>query len=61
MQVFFCEDDYEAYRRLLCEQVRLRRVDILTYCLMPNHIHLVAVPEDRDGLARSCQRCPRQP
>lgn len=53
MQVFFCEDDYEAYRRLLREQVRLRRVSILEYCLMPNHIHLVAVPEDRGGLARA--------
>ena len=26
------------------------KVEIWAYCLMPNHIHLIAVPETRDGL-----------
>ena len=26
------------------------KVDIWTYCLMPNHIHLITVPETKDGL-----------
>ncbi|WP_246556012.1 transposase [Desulfonema magnum] len=26
------------------------QVDIWAYCLMPNHIHLIAVPETKDGL-----------
>jgi putative transposase len=28
------------------------RVDLLAYCLMPNHVHLVAVPSTADGLHR---------
>lgn len=60
MQVFFCEDDYESYRRLLLEQVRLHNVCLWAYCLMPNHIHLVAVPADRGGLARALARTHRR-
>lgn len=52
MQVFFSDDDYDTYRRLLLEQVRRHRVSIWAYCLMPNHIHLIAAPADRGGLAR---------
>lgn len=51
MQVFFCVDDYERYRWLLLEQVRRHRVSVWAYCLMPNHIHLIAVPSDSEGLA----------
>ena len=29
------------------------RVDIWAYCLMPNHVHLIAVPRDADAL-RDC-------
>jgi len=29
------------------------RVEIWAYCLMPNHIHLIAVPESEQGLARA--------
>ena len=28
-------------------------VEIWAYCLMPNHIHLMAVPKTEDGLARA--------
>lgn len=51
MQVFFCEHDYQTYRRLLLEQVQRRQVTIWAYCLMPNHIHLIAEPADSSGLA----------
>lgn len=51
MQVFFCDDDYESYRLHLVEQVRRHRVSVWAYCLMPNHIHLIAVPSDPEGLA----------
>ncbi len=49
---FFRADDYRDYLALLHEHRRKARVDILAYCLMPNHVHLVAVPRDRDGLAK---------
>jgi len=28
-------------------------VEILAYCLMPNHVHLIAVPQSADGLKRA--------
>jgi putative transposase len=28
-------------------------VEVWAYCLMPNHVHLVAVPHRRGGLARA--------
>jgi putative transposase len=30
-----------------------RGVEIWAYCLMPNHVHLIAVPKTEDGLARA--------
>jgi putative transposase len=29
------------------------RVAVWAYCLMPNHVHLIAVPETTDGFARA--------
>lgn len=28
-------------------------VQVWAYCLMPNHVHLIAVPETEEGLARA--------
>ena len=48
--VFFCDADYRTYKELLAEGCRAARVDVLAYCLMPNHVHLILVPKDEDGL-----------
>jgi putative transposase len=53
MQVFFREEDYGWYRRCLRAKAELYGVSIWAYCLMPNHVHLVAVPSDEHGLARA--------
>lgn len=50
MQTFFGDDDYRAYIALLAEWCRKCRVEIWAYCLMPNHVHLIAVPESEDAL-----------
>ena len=52
MQVFFTADDYRAYRRILSRQARAHGLGIWAYCLMPNHVHLVAVPSNAQGLAK---------
>ncbi|MBN2579192.1 MAG: transposase [Pirellulales bacterium] len=52
-QTFFCDDDYSAYVELMAEWCQERGVEIWAYCLMPNHIHLVAVPKTKDALARA--------
>jgi putative transposase len=52
-ETFFCTEDYEAYRALMVEWCGRFGVTIWAYCLMPNHVHLVAVPESEDGLCRA--------
>lgn len=50
---FFCEEDYLAYKILMAEWCASCGVAIWAYCLMPNHVHLIAVPESEDGLRRA--------
>jgi putative transposase len=35
---------------MLAEGCRAAGVKVLAYCLMPNHVHLILVPPDEDGL-----------
>jgi len=50
-QTFFNQDDYQYYLDLLADASEKAAVEIWAYCLMPNHVHLVVVPEHEDGLA----------
>jgi REP-associated tyrosine transposase len=50
LETFLREEDYETYRGLLAERAAEAGVAIWAYCLMPNHIHLIMVPPDADGL-----------
>ena len=52
-QTFFEDGDYLLYRDLLAEAAKKAGTQIWAYCLMPNHVHLVVVPEDEDGLRRT--------
>ena len=52
-RVFFSDDDYALYRDLLAEQCRKQGVACWAYCLMPNHVHLVLVPDREEGLGRA--------
>jgi putative transposase len=47
---FFNDGDYAAYLELMGEWCRENGVEIWSYCLMPNHAHLIAVPSSEDGL-----------
>ncbi len=49
-QTFFSDQDFNTYPALMSEWCLNYKVDIWAYCLMPNHIHLIAVPETKDGL-----------
>jgi putative transposase len=49
-QVFFSDDDYGLYKSLLAEGCRAAGVEVWAYCLMPNHVHLILLPHDEDGL-----------
>ncbi len=50
--VFFTDEDRAAYLSWLKEYSDKYRVEVLAYCLMTNHIHLVVVPSTADGLQR---------
>jgi putative transposase len=52
-QVFFNVEDYGAYIAGLATYAKAEAVEVLACCLMPNHVHLVLVPEDADGLGRA--------
>src|SRR5438132_8613200 len=52
-RTFFSDDDYALYRDLLAASCRAAEVEIWAWCLMPNHVHLILVPADADGLRRA--------
>ncbi len=52
-QTFFHADDYSVYIDLMAQWCREQGVRIWAYCLMPNHVHLIAVPSSEGGLRRA--------
>ena len=52
-QTFFNDGDYAAYLELMGQWCGELGVQIWCYCLMPNHVHLIAVPKTEDGLRRA--------
>jgi len=50
--VFFSDEDRLIYLEWLQAYCGKHDVEILAYCLMTNHIHLVAVPGSDDGLQK---------
>jgi putative transposase len=50
LQTFFRDDDYRAYLDLLAHWSRQYGVEVWAYCLMPNHVHIIAVPSSEDAL-----------
>ena len=49
MQTFFCDDDYREYISLMSDTCRRYEVDVWAYCLMPNHVHSIALPAQPDS------------
>ena len=52
-QTFFCDEDYFVYIDLMAHWCQKHDVQIWAWCLMPNHVHLIAVPQTEEGLARA--------
>lgn len=48
--VFFSDEDRQVYLSWLKEYADKHQVEVLAYCLMTNHVHLIAVPATDDGL-----------
>ena len=52
-RVFFSDDDYAHYLKLLKAACAAAQVRCLAYVLMPNHVHLILVPRDAAGLSKA--------
>lgn len=52
MRLFHKAADYEAFERVLAEGLERYAVELLTYCVMPNHWHLVVRPRTDESLGR---------
>jgi putative transposase len=54
--VFLTDDDRRYYLSLLSDRSQQAGLRLLGYCLMTNHVHLVAIPTRTDSLARALGR-----
>lgn len=54
--VFFDEEDKAFYLKTLGGYSKKWGLDIWAYCLMSNHIHILAVPEKEESLAKGIGR-----
>jgi putative transposase len=52
-QVFFTDFDHLLYLRLLHKYAQRYQLSLWGYCLMPNHVHLIAVPLNPNSLSRT--------
>jgi len=50
--IFFVDDDRKVYLEILEQQSAKYDLTIMGYCLMSNHIHLIAIPACEDSLAK---------
>jgi putative transposase len=54
--VFYSDLDRRTYLRLLARYAEEYRMTVQAYCLMSNHVHLIAVPLRPESLARALGR-----
>lgn len=52
-QTFFSRRDVTRYLDLLREHCDQHRVELLQYCLMPNHVHLLLRPWTSEGISKA--------
>jgi putative transposase len=51
-KVFFSDRDKSYYIKLLHENAQKAGLTFWAYCLMDNHVHIIAIPKQADSLAR---------
>ena len=52
-RTFFCDADYQLYRDLLAENAAKAGVEVWSWVLMPNHVHLILCPQTEGGMAQA--------
>ena len=56
-KVFYTQKDYMLYLEWLSEYTNKYELSIVAYCLMPNHVHFIAIPTYEDSLANTFSVC----
>jgi len=51
--VFFSDEDYDEYLTLMSHWCREEGVEIWSYCLMTNHVHLIVTPREGANLSKA--------
>ncbi|BCS98938.1 transposase [Desulfoluna limicola] len=49
-QLFFTDDDYRSFIGILAEACTECNVMVWGYCLMPDHVHLIAIPKRESAI-----------
>ena len=52
MRIFHKAGDFDAFERVMAEGLERYPVELFTYCLLPNHWHLVVRPKTDEALGR---------
>ena len=52
-RIFYNDEDYRNFVHLLAQTVERFELPLLSYCVMPNHWHLIAKPRDHVLLSKS--------
>jgi putative transposase len=52
INLFSNDQERFAYLEVMAEEAELKGVTFLSWCLMNDHVHLIAVPENENSLAR---------
>ena len=53
MNIFFKDDDYVYYKQILLNQCKIHDLEVVSYCLMTNHVHLIVVPKNKESLSKA--------
>jgi putative transposase len=51
--VFKDDADRKQYLEIVAYYARKARLDIISYCLMDNHVHFIVIPRQEDSLSRT--------
>ena len=54
--IFENSDDKEKYKRILKENIKEKNIDIIAYCIMGNHAHILVYTEDIKTMINVMQR-----
>jgi putative transposase len=51
--IFFKDEDYQCYKELLFTQCKIHNLEVVSYCLMTNHVHLIVIPKNKESLSKA--------